>query len=59
MDTQQIALQLYTVRDHTQRDMLGTLHAVAQIGYRAVEFAGYGGVPGYPHGQPVVYAQQP
>lgn len=45
MDTQQIALQLYTVRDHTQRDMLGTLHAVAQIGYQAVEFAGYGGVP--------------
>ncbi len=45
MDTQQIALQLYTVRDHSQRDMLGTLHAVAQIGYRAVEFAGYGGVP--------------
>lgn len=45
MDTQQIALQLYTVRELGQRDMLGTLHAVAQIGYRAVEFAGYGGVP--------------
>jgi sugar phosphate isomerase/epimerase len=45
MNIDQIALQLYTVRDHTARDMLGTLRQVAAMGYRAVEFAGYGGVP--------------
>lgn len=44
MDNNQIALQLYTVREHTQADMLGTLRALADMGYRAVEFAGYGGV---------------
>lgn len=38
----QIALQLYTVRDLTARDMLGTLRTVAGIGYKALEFAGYG-----------------
>jgi sugar phosphate isomerase/epimerase len=42
MKLDQIALQLYTVRDHTQQDMLGTLRAIAEIGYPAVEFAGYG-----------------
>ncbi len=40
-----IALQLYTLRDLTAQDFLGTLHRVADMGYRAVEFAGYGGVP--------------
>jgi sugar phosphate isomerase/epimerase len=38
-----IALELYTVRDETARDFAGTLERVADIGYRAVEFAGYGG----------------
>jgi sugar phosphate isomerase/epimerase len=38
----QIALQLYTVRTETQTDFLGTLRAVAEAGYPAVEFAGYG-----------------
>ena len=38
----QVALQLYTVRDETQRDFAGTLRRVAQIGYPGVEFAGYG-----------------
>ncbi|MDQ3767059.1 MAG: sugar phosphate isomerase/epimerase [Actinomycetota bacterium] len=38
------ALQMYTVRELAGRDMLGTLARVAGIGYRAVEFAGYGGV---------------
>lgn len=38
----QIALQLYTVRDLTARDMLGTLRTIAAIGYKALEFAGYG-----------------
>jgi hypothetical protein len=35
-------VQLYTLRAHTATDMLGTLRQVAAIGYRAVEFAGYG-----------------
>jgi sugar phosphate isomerase/epimerase len=40
-----IALQLYTVRDETARDFTGTLRKVAEMGYPAVEFAGYGGLP--------------
>jgi sugar phosphate isomerase/epimerase len=40
----QIALQLYTVRSKTQDDFLGTLKAVAEMGYPAVEFAGFGGL---------------
>ena len=39
-----IALELYTVRDETAKDFAGTLRRVAEIGYRAVEFAGYGGM---------------
>lgn len=42
MNNLQVALQLYTVRDETNRDFAGTLRRVAQIGYTAVEFAGYG-----------------
>ena len=38
----QVAIQLYTVRDKTAEDMLGTLAKLGEIGYRAVEFAGYG-----------------
>ena len=44
MNDLQVALQLYTVRDETQRDFAGTLRRVAQIGYDGVEFAGYGGL---------------
>ena len=40
----QISLQLYTVRGETARDMPDTLRKVAEIGYPAVEFAGYGGL---------------
>jgi sugar phosphate isomerase/epimerase len=36
-----IGLQLYTVRDQMEKDFVGTLERVAQIGYREVEFAGY------------------
>ena len=36
-----IGLQLYTVRDRMAVDVSGTLAAVAEIGYREVEFAGY------------------
>ncbi len=37
-----IALQLYTVRDKAQEDFTGTLKAVAEMGYDAVQFAGTG-----------------
>ena len=36
------ALQLYSVRDMTQRDFAGTCKKVADIGYKLVETAGYG-----------------
>ena len=39
-----IALQLYTIREEAARDFCGALRKVADIGYRAVEFAGYGGL---------------
>lgn len=45
MNDNTIALQLYTVRELAEEDMLGTLARVAAMGYGAVEFAGYGGVP--------------
>jgi sugar phosphate isomerase/epimerase len=35
-------LQLYTVRDMTQRDFAGTMKKVGDIGYKLVETAGYG-----------------
>jgi sugar phosphate isomerase/epimerase len=42
MREDQISLQLYTVREETTRDMPGTLRRISEIGYPAVEFAGYG-----------------
>ena len=45
MQADEIALQLYTVRERAANDFLGTLREVAGIGYRAVELAGYHGVP--------------
>lgn len=36
-----IGLQLYTLRNETKKDLLGTLKAVADVGYREVELAGY------------------
>ena len=44
MRADQIALQMYTVRDRTAQDFAGTLRQVAEMGYRAVELAGYGGL---------------
>lgn len=41
---QQIGIQMYTLRDQTERDFLGTLGKVAEMGYQVVEFAGYFGV---------------
>lgn len=35
-----IGLQLYTIRSETDKDFLGTLRKVAEIGYAGVEFAG-------------------
>jgi len=45
-----IGLQLYTVRDHLEKDLEGTFKRVAQIGYKVVELGGtfdfYGKKPG-------------
>ena len=38
-----VGLQLYSVREQCQKDLPGTLAAVAKIGYPGVEFAGYYG----------------
>jgi sugar phosphate isomerase/epimerase len=37
-----IAAQLYTARDLLAKDYVGTVQAVAKIGYRNIEMAGYG-----------------
>src|SRR5215212_11378709 len=37
-----IAIQLYTVRTIAANDMLGTIRKLGEVGYKAVEFAGYG-----------------
>src|SRR6266581_2480270 len=37
------ALQLYPVRNECAKDLDGTVAAVAKMGYKAVEFAGYYG----------------
>ncbi|RAU91599.1 sugar phosphate isomerase/epimerase [Paenibacillus sp. YN15] len=38
-----VGLQLYTLRSLTKDDFLGTIRQVAEIGYEAVEFAGFFG----------------
>jgi sugar phosphate isomerase/epimerase len=43
MSTIPIALQLYSVRHDCEKDLPGTLEAVAKMGYDGVEFAGYYG----------------
>lgn len=45
MRADQIALQLYTVREPSKRDFLATLREVAAMGYTAVELAGLYSVP--------------
>ncbi|MDA0180415.1 sugar phosphate isomerase/epimerase [Solirubrobacter phytolaccae] len=40
---EQISIQLYTVRDQLAADLDGTLRALARIGYRTVEHAGFHG----------------
>ena len=39
-----VALQLYTLREYTSTDFIGTLEKVAKLGYKGVEFAGFGGL---------------
>jgi len=39
-----VGLQLYSLRDETAKDFPGTVKKVAAMGYKAVEFAGYGGM---------------
>ncbi|UCF15606.1 MAG: sugar phosphate isomerase/epimerase [Phycisphaerales bacterium] len=36
-----VGLQLYSVREQCKRDLPGTIEAVAKMGYKGVEFAGY------------------
>lgn len=38
-----VALQLYTLREETSKDFIETLKKVADLGYKGVEFAGFGG----------------
>jgi sugar phosphate isomerase/epimerase len=40
-----IGFQLYTVRGEFARDVPGTLKKLGELGYKAVEFWGYGGTP--------------
>jgi sugar phosphate isomerase/epimerase len=39
-----IALQLYSIKDETEKNFTEALRKVAKIGYTGVEFAGYGGL---------------
>jgi len=41
--TQPIALQLYSVREYTEKDFAGTVRKIAAMGYRGVETAGFPG----------------
>ncbi len=40
-----IGFQLYTVRGELSRDVPGTIKKIGQLGYKGVEFWGYGGTP--------------
>lgn len=39
-----LGVALYTLRDRTAQDFIGTLKQVKEIGYQGVEFAGYGSI---------------
>ena len=39
-----VGIQLYSLKDETEKDFIGVLEKVAKIGYQGVEFAGYGGI---------------
>jgi sugar phosphate isomerase/epimerase len=40
-----VSVQMYTLREESSKDFIGTLSKVADIGYQGVEFAGFGGMP--------------
>lgn len=40
-----LAVQMYTLREETSKDFIGTLEKVAALGYEGVEFAGFFDVP--------------
>ena len=40
----EVGLQLYSLHEYTEKDFCGTVEKVAQMGYKGVEFAGYGGL---------------
>lgn len=40
----EISLQLYSIHKETERDFAGSVKRVGEIGFRGVEFAGYGGL---------------
>jgi sugar phosphate isomerase/epimerase len=42
---EKIALQLYSIKELTEKDFLGTLKKVAEVGYAGVEFAGFFNTP--------------
>ena len=46
MPERPLAVQMYTLRDLVATDYLGTLRAVAELGYRAVELATLDGLAG-------------
>ncbi|MDP4162182.1 MAG: sugar phosphate isomerase/epimerase [Bacillota bacterium] len=39
-----VAVQMYTLREESEKDFAGTLKKVAELGFDGVEFAGYGGM---------------
>lgn len=39
-----VGLQLYSLRDETEKDFCATVEKIAKMGYKGVEFAGYGGM---------------
>ncbi len=39
-----IALQMFSLRNESEKDFIGTLKKVADMGYDGIEFAGYGGL---------------
>jgi sugar phosphate isomerase/epimerase len=39
-----VAVQMYSLRDESEKDFVGTLKKVAELGFDGVEFAGYGGM---------------
>lgn len=40
----EISLQLYSIHEEMQRDFIGSVKRVGEIGFQGVEFAGYGGL---------------